>query len=154
MSVAEGLIAGHILEDQFLGPKREEFKRWEAAISKVFASEALQRSASGLKDLGKSLGEMKAALDDIFNDPIKGFGVLSDYAERRLTQATGVGRDKILSSMPQLLTEPAGIYETYTVELARTCDLLLRKYGKSIADRRHALKRVADEVIPGMWCHE
>jgi alkylation response protein AidB-like acyl-CoA dehydrogenase len=163
----------------------------EAAISKVFASEALQRSAyealqiaagsgfmreypyeqitrdcriltifegtnevlrlyialSGLKDLGKSLGDMKAAVDDIFNNPIKGFGVLTDYAERRWTQATGVGRDKILSSMPQLLTEPAGIYERYTVELARTCDVLLRKYGKSIADRQHALKRVADIAI-------
>jgi hypothetical protein len=49
--------------------------------------------------------------------------------------------------MPQLLTEPAGIYERYTVELARTCDLLLRKYGKTIADRQHALKRVADIAI-------
>src|SRR5580692_11473256 len=160
----------------------------EAAMSKVFASEALQRSAyealqiaagsgfmrdapyeqitrdcrilsifegtnevlrlyialSGLKDLGKSLGDMKAAVDDIFNSPIKGFGVLTDYAERRLTQATGVGRDKILSSMPQLLSEPAGVYERYTPELAKACDYLLRKHGKSIADRQHDLKRVAD----------
>jgi len=46
---------------------------------------------SGLKDLGKSLGELKAAVDDIFNNFIKGFGVLTDYAEKRLTQATGVG---------------------------------------------------------------
>ena len=114
----------------------------EAAISKVYASEAIQRSAyealqiaagsgfmrdypyeqitrdcriltifegtnevlrlyialSGLKDLGKSLGELKAAVDDIFNSPIKGFGVLTDYAEKRLTHATGVGRDKILGT--------------------------------------------------------
>src|SRR5271154_2852974 len=163
----------------------------EAAISKVFASEALQRAAyealqiaagsgfmreypyeqitrdcriltifegtnevlrlyialSALKDLGKSLGELKAAVDDIFNNPIKGFGILSDYAERRLTQATGVGRDKIFASMPQLLAEPAGIYERYTLELAKAADFLLRKYGKSIADRQHALKRVADITI-------
>ena len=33
------------------------------------------------------------------------------------------------------------------MELARTCDLLLRKYGKTIADRQHALKRVADIAI-------
>src|SRR5580692_8332111 len=129
----------------------------EAAMSKVFASEALQRSAyealqiaagsgfmrdapyeqiardcriltifegtnevlrlyialSGLKDLGKSLGDLKAAVDDIFNNPIKGFGVLTDYAEKRLTQATGVGRDKIFTPMPQLLRGPAGIYEKY-----------------------------------------
>jgi acyl-CoA dehydrogenase family member 9 len=163
----------------------------EAAISKVFASEALQRSAyealqiaagsgfmrdlpyeqitrdcriltifegtnevlrlyialSALKDLGRSLGELKAAVDDIFNNPIKGFGVLTDYAERRWTQATGVGRDKIITPMPQLLRESAGIYERYTVELARASDFLLRKHGKSIADRQQALKRVADMAI-------
>jgi hypothetical protein len=160
----------------------------EAAMSKVFASEALQRSAyealqiaagsgymrdypyeqitrdcriltifegtnevlrlyialSGLKDLGKSLGELKAAVDDIFNNFIKGFGILTDYAEKRLTQATGVGRDKILTQMPAALREAAGVYERYTVELAKASDYLLRKHGKSIANRQHDLKRVAD----------
>jgi acyl-CoA dehydrogenase family protein 9 len=163
----------------------------EAAISKVFASEALQRSAyealqiaggsgfmraypyeqitrdcriltifegtnevlrlyialSTLKDVGKSLGDLKAAVDDIFNHPIKGFGVLTDYAEKRLTQATGVGRDKILAQLPASLREAAGIYERYTVELAKASEFLLRKFGKSIADRQHALKRVADIAI-------
>ncbi len=160
----------------------------EAAMSKVFASEALQRSAyealqiaagsgymreapyeqitrdcriltifegtnevlrlyialSGLKDLGRSLGELKAAVDDIFNNFIKGFGVLTDYAEKRLTQATGVGRDKILTQMPEALREAAEVYERYTVELAKASDYLLRKHGKSIADRQHDLKRIAD----------
>ncbi len=160
----------------------------EAAISKVFASEALQRSAyeglqiaagsgfmrdfpyeqitrdcriltifegtnevlrlyialSGLKDLGRSLGELKAAVDDIFNNFIKGFGVLTDYAEKRLTHATGVGRDKILTQLPPALREAAGVYERYTVEFAKAADFLLRKHGKSIADRQHDLKRIAD----------
>jgi acyl-CoA dehydrogenase family member 9 len=160
----------------------------EAAMSKVFASEALQRSAyealqiaagsgfmrdypyeqitrdcriltifegtnevlrlyialSCLKDVGKSLGEMKAAVDDIFNNFIKGFGVLTDYAEKRLTRATGVGRDKILTPMPDALREAAEVYERYTVQLAKASDYLLRKYGKSIADRQYDLKRIAD----------
>src|SRR6202051_1758945 len=158
----------------------------EAAISKVFASEALQRSAyealqiaagsgfmrdatyeqitrdcriltifegtnevlrlyialSGLKELGKSLGELKAAVDDIFNNFIKGFGIFTDYAEKRLTQATGMGRDKILTQMPEALRKAAEVYERYTVELAKASDYLLRKYGKSIADRQHDLKRI------------
>ncbi|MEP6884955.1 MAG: acyl-CoA dehydrogenase family protein [Gammaproteobacteria bacterium] len=163
----------------------------EAAMSKVFASEALQRSAyealqiaagsgfmrdfpyeqiardcriltifegtnevlrlyialSGLKNLGRSLSELKSAVDDIFNNPIKGFGVLTDYAEKRLTQATGVGRDKILTKMAQPLREAADVYERYTVELAKACDYLLRKHGKAIADRQHDLKRIADVAI-------
>jgi len=163
----------------------------EAAISKVFASEALQHGAyealqiaagsgfmreypyeqitrdcriltifegtnevlrlyialSALKDLGKTLGGLKAAVDDIFNHPIKGFGVLTDYAERRLTQATGVGRDKILARMPAALRESAAIYERYTVELARASEALLRKFGRSIAEQQRALKRIADIAI-------
>ena len=163
----------------------------EAAISKVFASEAIQRSAyealqiaggngfmrdfpyeqasrdcrilsifegtnevlrlyiafSGLKDVGKSLGELKAAVDEIFNNPIKGFGVLTDYAEKRLTHATGVGRDKIRGLIPAELREATGVYEKYTVELAKASDHLLRKYGKTIAGRQHALKRVTDIAI-------
>jgi alkylation response protein AidB-like acyl-CoA dehydrogenase len=102
---------------------------------------------SALKDLGKSFGELKAAVDDIFNNPIKGFGVMSDYAERRLTHATGVGRDKITTVLPASLREAAVIYERYTVELSKACDFLLRKFGKSIADQQHALKRVADIVM-------
>jgi alkylation response protein AidB-like acyl-CoA dehydrogenase len=99
---------------------------------------------SGLKDLGKSLAELKAAVDDIFNHFIKGFGVLTDYAERRLMQATGVGRDKILTPMPERLREAAEVYERYTVGLAKASDYLLRKHGRSIADRQHDLKRIAD----------
>jgi acyl-CoA dehydrogenase family member 9 len=160
----------------------------EAAMSKVFASEVLQRGAyealqiaagagfmrdlpyeqiardcriltifegtnevlrlyialSALKELGKSLGELKAAVDDIFNNFIKGFGVLTDYAEKRLTRATGVGRDKIQTPLPESLREAAGVYERYTLQLAKVSDYLLRKHGKSIADRQHDLKRIAD----------
>jgi hypothetical protein len=162
----------------------------EAAISKIFASEALQRAAyealqiaagagfmrdlpfeqatrdariltifegtnevlrlyvalSTLKELGKAFKELQSAVDAIFNRPIKSFGVLSDYAERRLTHATGVGRDKITAALPQPLREIAAIYERYTVALSRACDFLLRKHGKSIADQQHALKRTADIV--------
>jgi acyl-CoA dehydrogenase family member 9 len=163
----------------------------EAAISKIFASEALQRAAyealqiaggsgfmrdfpfeqvardcrilsifegtnevlrlyialSALKDLGRSLGEPKAAVDAIFNHPIKGFGVLSDYAERRLSHATGVGRDKILAQMPTTLRATADVYERYTVALARACEALLRRFGKSVADQQHELKRIADIAV-------
>jgi acyl-CoA dehydrogenase family member 9 len=163
----------------------------EAAISKVYASEAIQRAAyealqiaggngfmrefpyeqaardcrilsifegtnevlrlyialSGLKEIGKSYGELKAAVDDIFNSPIKGFGVLADYSQKRLTRATGVGRDKILGKIPPQLREATTTYEKYTVELAKASDYLLRKFGKSIASRQHALKRVADMTV-------
>ncbi len=99
---------------------------------------------SGLKDLGRSLGELKAAVDDIFNNFIKGFGVLTEYAEKRLTQATGMGRDKIDWPLEGALREAADIHERYTLEFAKASEYLLRKHGKSVADRQHDLKRIAD----------
>jgi len=52
-------------------------------------------------------------VDDIFNNFIKGFGVLTDYAEKRLTQATGVGATMILTQMPEALREAAESMSIY-----------------------------------------
>jgi alkylation response protein AidB-like acyl-CoA dehydrogenase len=163
----------------------------EAAISKVFASDAIQRAAyealqiaagngymrefpyeqvvrdarilpifegtneilrlyialSGLKDVGASLSELRHAANDIFNNPIKGFGVLSGYAARRLKETTGVGTDTIARDLHPALRKAAATYEKYTVALSKAADGLLRKHGKSIADQQYALKRVADIAI-------
>ncbi len=163
----------------------------EAAMSKVFASEAMQRAAyealqiaggngfmrefpyeqivrdarilpifegtneilrlyialSGMKGVGSSLGELKSAVNSIFNDPIKGFGVLTGYAERRFAQATGFAGDRIRTQLAAPLKPLAAIHEKYATEFARVVDEALRKYGKGIADQQHVQKRVADTAI-------
>ncbi len=163
----------------------------EAAISKVFASEAIQRvcyeslqiaagngfmrefpyeratrdsrilsifegtneilrlyiALSGMKDVGAELKEIKSAVGAIFNNPIKGFGVLSGYAGKRLREATGFGADKINRELHASLKPAAEIYSKYTQELARAADELLRLHGKEIAEFQHQQKRVADVTI-------
>ena len=163
----------------------------EAAISKVFASEAMFRAAneslqiaagngfmkefpyerimrdsriltifegtseilrlfialSGMKDAGVLLQELKSATDDIFNNPIKGFGLLSDYAGRRITHVTSLGQDRIIAAVPEVLRDDALVFEKYTLELARMTDVLLRRHGKSIIEKQFALQRAADVVI-------
>jgi alkylation response protein AidB-like acyl-CoA dehydrogenase len=163
----------------------------EAAISKVFASEAMFRAAneslqiaagngfmkefpyerimrdsriltifegtseilrlfialSGMKDAGVLLQELKSATDDIFNNPIKGFGLLSDYAGRKITHLTSLGQDRIIAAVPEVLRDDALIFEKYTLELARMTDVLLRRHGKSIIEKQFALQRAADVVI-------
>ena len=163
----------------------------EAAISKVFASDAIQRAAhealqiaagngfmrefpyeqitrdarilsifegtneilrlyialSGLKDVGTTLSSLKTAIGDIFNNPIKGFGVLSGYAGRRAREATGIGTDKILRELHPNLRKAAEVYEKYVVDLSTVSDQLLRKYGKSIAEFQYQQKRIADITI-------
>ena len=163
----------------------------EAAMSKVFASEAIQRAAyeafqiaagngfmkefpyeqisrdarilsifegtneilrlyvalSGLKDVGTTLASLKSAIGDIFNNPIKGFGVLGGYASRRAREATGIGTDRILRNLHPRLRKAALIYEKYVVELSALSDQLLRKVGRAITDHQHQQKRLADIAI-------
>ncbi len=163
----------------------------EAAMSKVFASDAIQRAAhealqiaagngfmrefpyemvtrdsrilsifegtneilrlyialSGLKDVGNTLTGLKSAVGNIFNDPIKGFGVLSTYAGRRVRETTGYGTDKILRELHPTLRKAAESYEKYVVELSKSADALLRKHGKKVADQQYQQKRIADLAI-------
>lgn len=163
----------------------------EAAISKVFASEAMFRTAneslqiaagngfmkefpyeqimrdsriltifegtseilrlfialSGMKGPGTLLRELQSATDDIFNNPIKGFGLLSDYAGRKFTQLTSLGNDRIVGAVPDELRDDALVFEKYALELARLTDVLLRRHGKNIVEKQFALQRAADVVI-------
>ena len=163
----------------------------EAAITKVFASEAMQRTAyealqiaggngymrelpyeqyvrdarilpifeganeilrlfialSSLKDVGTSLAELKSAVGSIFNEPIKGFGVLSDYAERRFTRATGLGSSGLKTQLAAELRPLATIYENYTQAAARAAESALRRYGKGISERQYVQRRIADLLI-------
>ena len=45
---------------------------------------------SALNDVGQRLKEMAGSLRGIFDDPIKGFGLLYEYAKQRATWATGL----------------------------------------------------------------
>ena len=161
----------------------------EAAICKVFASEALWRAANealqiaggngfmkeypyerivrdsrinmifegtneilrlfialtGLKDAGAGLKEIGSAASNIFNDPIKGFGVMSGYATKKLTHLTGIGGERL--AIDSTLLEAARTFEIGTLGLARTSEAMLKKHKKNIVDQQFICKRLADATI-------
>lgn len=162
----------------------------EAAISKVFASEALWRTAdealqiaagmgymkeppyekilrdarinrifegtseilrlfialSAMNDVGKELKDMAKTLSGSLNDPIKGFGVLSDYVKRRASHATGFGSPTLTKAHPDLRPY-CQVFEESTRSLAAGVDRILRKHGKDIVNKQFATKRLADIMI-------
>jgi alkylation response protein AidB-like acyl-CoA dehydrogenase len=162
----------------------------EAAISKVFASEALWRVAdealqtaggsgfmreypyerflrdcrinrifegtnevlrlfialTAMKDVGTELRELSSSLKGVFDDPIKGFGVLTDYARRRAKFATGLGQSE-LGSVHERLREPAVAALRSTRFLAAAADRILRKHGRKIIGKQFASRRLADIMI-------
>lgn len=164
----------------------------EAAISKVFATECLWRTAdeglqvaggngymcefpyerivrdcrvnrifegtndilrlfialTAMNDVGTQLKEIANSLEGIFDDPIKGFGVLSEYARKRISAATGVGAQKAeFTKIHPALKEYGTVFEEGTRDLAAAADRILRKHGKNIIGKQFATKRLADIMI-------
>ncbi|HEY0462862.1 MAG TPA: acyl-CoA dehydrogenase family protein, partial [Polyangiaceae bacterium] len=164
----------------------------EAAISKVFASEALGRTAdealqiaggngymceypyervvrdsrinrifegtndilrlfialNAMNDAGQNLRELAKSLEGVFTDPIKGFGVVSEYTLRRVSMATGFNRQgTTFTKLDANLKSVATIFESGTRDLASASDRILRKHGRSIIEKQFATRRLADIMI-------
>jgi acyl-CoA dehydrogenase family member 9 len=101
---------------------------------------------SGLKDAGEYLKEIGKSVGNIFNDPIKGFGVLSGYAVKRLSRATSLGHERTKGAHSVLQAEVA-VFDAYIIALAGSVETLLRAHQKDIIERQFLMKRIADVVI-------
>jgi acyl-CoA dehydrogenase family protein 9 len=101
-----------------------------------------------LNDVGQRLEEMADSLRGIFDDPIKGFGLLYDYAKQRTTWATGlpVSNPRMTRAHVALQAE-AEIFEDAARDLAAMTDRLLRKHGKKIIGKQFATSRLANVMI-------
>ncbi len=163
----------------------------EAAISKVYATECLARTAdealqiaggngfmrdypyerivrdcrinriyegtneilrlfialTAMNDVGSQLKELAASMKGVLNDPIKGFGVLSDYARKHAQLATGRGESGKLQNLHKAIRAAADGFEIEVRYLAQATDRILRKHGKNIIGKQFATKRLADIMI-------
>jgi alkylation response protein AidB-like acyl-CoA dehydrogenase len=177
-------VVGHLIDSEV-----EDFSV-EAAMSKVFVSEALWTVAdealqiaggngfmkeypyervvrdsrinrifegtneilrlfiglSGMKDAGDQLKDVARSLSGIFNHPIKGFGVLSGYASKKISQYTPIGRQALTRAHPSL-AEQSQALEGLVSKLAGAVESTLRTYGKNIIGQQLVTKRLADSAI-------
>lgn len=103
---------------------------------------------TAMNEVGKKLTDLSKSLEGIFIDPIKGFGTISEYARRRVTQETKVGAIKnTFTRLDPLLKPQAEIFEDGVRDLARSADKILKKHGKNIIGKQFATKRLADIMI-------
>ena len=164
----------------------------EAAISKVFATEALWRAAdeslqvaggngymrefpyermlrdarinrifegtndilrlfialTAMNDVGAQLKDVAQSVRGALADPIKGFGVLSEYALKHAAIRTGLVGEKLgWQLLHPALSDHAEQFEQETRELAWVADRVLRRHGRNIVDKQFALRRIADILI-------
>jgi acyl-CoA dehydrogenase family protein 9 len=95
---------------------------------------------SGMQGPGKELVDVARAM----REPIKGFGLLSDFAIRKAR--TALGRERMSRAHPVLNREVV-VFEEYTADLAKNVDKVLRKHGKDIAEMQYTQRRVAEMAI-------
>ncbi|MCK6586584.1 MAG: acyl-CoA dehydrogenase family protein [Polyangiaceae bacterium] len=95
---------------------------------------------SGMAGPGKALAEVVKAM----REPIKGFGLLSDFAIRKARSV--LGRERLSKAHP-LLGREAVIFEEYTGELAAQTENMLRKHGREIAEMQYTQRRIAEIVM-------
>ncbi len=114
-------------------------------ILRLFVGLTAMNTASGLlQNVAKVLGSLTSG--KLFNDPIKGFGYLSDYSKRWVAGATGLGSSSMTKVHPELV-QCQKVIETYARITGALTDKLLRKHGKAIIDKQLATKRMAQIFI-------
>lgn len=116
----------------------------DARLNLVFAgtNEILRCfiALSGMQEPGKDIQEASRAL----REPIKGFGLLSDFALKKARSA--LGRDRISKAHATLARESV-VLEDGAAQLARNVDKVLRRHGKEIAEMQYTQRRAADVAI-------
>jgi alkylation response protein AidB-like acyl-CoA dehydrogenase len=102
---------------------------------------------TAMNDVASQLQDVSATMKDIFNHPIKGFGVLSDYARKHAALRTGVGSEAKFENLNEAIQDQADVFEEETRYLAQATDRILRKHGKGIIGKQFASHRLAEIMI-------
>ncbi len=103
-------------------------------------------SLTAMNEVGSELKELANSLKGIFDNPIKGFGVISEYARRRASLATNVvKREKaVFTKLHPAVQVQQVVFQELTRDLATAVDRVLRKHGKEIIGKQFASRRLAD----------
>jgi acyl-CoA dehydrogenase family protein 9 len=116
----------------------------DARINLVFegTNEILRAfiALGGMQGPGQELADVARAM----REPIKGFGLLSDFAIRKARGA--LVRERMTRHHPTLARE-ALIFDEYVHELGRGVESVLRRHGSDIAEMQYTQKRTADMAI-------
>ncbi len=100
----------------------------------------LYLALSGMKELGDQLKEVQAAL----KHPMRDFGILSGYTQRRMKGT--ITKDK-LDKVHPLLAPEAEILAKYAGVFTNAVETIVRKHGKKVVEREYQHERIADTLI-------
>jgi alkylation response protein AidB-like acyl-CoA dehydrogenase len=103
---------------------------------------------NGMDGVASELKELVNVRKSIFSAPIKGFGVLQDYAAKHAQLATGARvKGTHFTKLAPEMGKHTEAFEQATRELASAVDRILRKHGKNIIGKQFASNRLAEIMI-------
>lgn len=97
---------------------------------------------SGMQGPGQQLKEVAKAM----REPIKGFGIMSEYVINRAKRRLPLLGEQIDGIHPALRKETVMLEDVVSL-FAREVERVLRKHGKDIALKQFAQKRVAEAAV-------
>ncbi|MEP6801034.1 MAG: acyl-CoA dehydrogenase family protein [Acidobacteriota bacterium] len=95
---------------------------------------------SGMKEIGEGLKEVGRAL----KAPLSSFGILSDYAVRRVRRTLPAGR---ISRVAPVLQAEGEAVARYAMAAGGAVETILRKYGKGVLTKEYHHERLANVGI-------
>ena len=128
----------------------------DARINRIFegTNEILRQyiGLTGLQKPGEYLKGLGKDLSNSLKDPIKGFGLLRDYAVRKARQTVPMqtmpyGRSPQITKAHPALQEQVVYLEDAVQALASVCEASLRKHGRNIIEQQLQVGRIADIAI-------
>jgi len=123
----------------------------DARINRIFegTNEILRLfiALTAMNAVARQLRALTSTTKGVFNAPIKGFGVLSEYGRKHVQLRTGLGGASKFEGLDEAIQPQAEIFEKQTRYLAQATDRILRKHGKNIIGKQFATKRLAEIMI-------
>lgn len=134
LGAGAGYVRGHPLERQLRDARTLFAIDGTNEVLRCFIALA------GLRGPGQRLSEVQSAM----YEPVKGFGLLRDFAVRKVREA--LRRDRITRAHALLARETV-MFEEIADELSRSCDRALREHGSEIAEMQYPQMRIANIAI-------
>src|SRR5919204_3097928 len=128
----------------------------DSRINRIFegTNEILRQyiGLTGLQKPGEYLKGLGKELSNSLRDPIKGFGLLREYAVRKARQTVPMqtvpyGRTPQITKAHHVLQEQVIYLEDAAQSLAALCEASLRKHARNIVEQQLQVGRIADVAI-------